>query len=150
MYYGPDSQLIKWYADQLADIWPLVMSEFQIKHPPVVRLASLRKFGMFGVCYGWDRKTPSLIIMDMNAEKLQGFDTFLQDLCHEMTHAEQWARGDLVKRGKKYFWKDTPLPDTQAALNSLDEETYKKLPWEAEAYAREVLAYESIVAQMHF
>lgn len=150
-FYGPDSARALSYAERLNDLWPLVLSEFHITHPPIVRFASLKTFGFFGVCYGQGMDTPSLIMMDIKPEKNEDFDTFLQDLCHEMVHAEQWSRGDLTKNEDgDYFWKGQLLDGTTASLSALTQEEYRELPWEAEAYAREVLAFESIVAQAHF
>lgn len=150
-YYGPDRPRAMSYAERLNDLWPLLLSEFHITHPPTVRFASLKSFGFFGVCYGFGTDIPSMIIMDINPEKTEDFDAFLQDLCHEMTHAEQWSRGDLSKNEQgEYFWKGVHMDATTASLSSLTEEEYVRLPWEAEAYAREVTAFESIINQMHF
>lgn len=150
-YYGPHSVRVVSYAERLNDLWPLLLSEFHIKHTPIVRFTNLKRLGVFGICYGFDMNTSSIIMMDARPEKTEDFDSFLQDLCHEMTHAEQWARGDMTKDAEyRYFWKGQPIAASTDSLLSLNEEEYKKLPWEAEAYSRQDLAYESIIAQLHF
>lgn len=150
-YYGPHAGRVISYAERLNDLWPLLISEFHIKHTPIVRFTNLKRFGVFGICYGFDMDTPSMIMMDTRPEKTDDFDSFLKDLCHEMTHAEQWSRGDMTKNADyEYFWKGQHITASTDSLLSLTQEEYKSLPWEAEAYARQELAYESIINQMHF
>lgn len=83
-----------------------------------------------GYCeYYNDAKVPFCIIGIAGPE--EGQDDPLQTLAHEMVHAKQYARGELVNigstaaclwQGKSYYWPE------------VSTEEYFFSPWEVEAY----------------
>lgn len=60
-------------------------------------------------------------------------------LMHELIHFEQihlkYLKYDIL--ADLIYWKNTPYP-----IGTDDWETYSKLPWEADAFARESVIYE--------
>lgn len=84
------------------------------------------EFGVYAALNTMDHESKSFFIM-INPD-LEINDFFLS-LCHEMTHAWQVCRGDLMDTGETFYWMNRKVDMSKTA--------YLDLPWEEEAHRLE-------------
>lgn len=87
--------------------------------------------GMVGYCHGDDEEA----YIELDETLIGDEDYFKETLAHELVHAKQLLKGELVdETGFKTIWKGEEYVNLR---NKLPEAVYKALPWEAEAYTRQ-------------
>ena len=74
--------------------------------------------------YGYWDQVNRRIELDM---KMETFEKLLTNLCHEMSHAMQNYRGDLVATTEGFIWKGKKY------ISTLNNEDYRNYPWEIDA-----------------
>lgn len=99
---------------------------------PLVEIEFKNKVSAYGYCEG-DRDYVKITIAKkcpVTGRKL-GFIEMMQTLAHEMVHARQFLRGELVAEGV-WKWK---------GRNGADYK-YENQPWEKEAYRLEKVLFQ--------
>lgn len=111
----------KLFGPKLADNCSFVISLQHFK----------KKDDVVGSCYGIDeRPLPRHFCIEL--EKKQSPKKLLQTLGHELTHAKQFAKGEL-----KFFVRNHKFSKWNGDLIHEDALNYWECPWEIEAYGRE-------------
>ena len=86
---------------------------------------------MVGYCHGDEEE----VYIELDETLIGDEDYFKETLAHELVHTKQLLKGELKdKEGFNVVWKGEDYINLGQALT---EETYKALPWEIEAYARQ-------------
>ncbi|MDA7496140.1 SprT-like domain-containing protein [bacterium] len=86
---------------------------------------------MVGYCHGDDEEA----YIELDETLIGDEDYFKETLAHELVHAKQLLKGELVDDvGFKTIWKGEEYVNLRGKL---PEAVYKALPWEAEAYTRQ-------------
>ena len=103
----------------------------------------LKKEGVKANCIWEDnRNKPREFEIDIDASmKMHGI---LRALAHECVHVKQYVMGEMRDTNNCYTtkWKSTPY--------HTDRGNYWELPWEIEAYGREVGLYETFVMNKRY
>lgn len=81
---------------------------------------------VLGYCWG-DKDEVNIEISRTHEGRNLKFLEMMQTLTHEMVHARQFLRGELISEKGYRVWKGKSHKDTD----------YKNYPWEIEAYALE-------------
>jgi len=86
---------------------------------------------MVGYCHGDEEGA----YVELDETLIGDEDYFKETLAHELVHAKQLLKGELVDDvGFKTIWKGEEYVNLRGKL---PEAVYKALPWEAEAYTRQ-------------
>ena len=104
-----------------------------------VTFSNMRKQGKHG--FAWCSDIEELHF-DIELEKSLSRDKMISTICHEMVHVKQTARGELEMYNKPSLRGEFVCFEGVGIWNGdeyiVNEDTYYDLPWEIEAYGREV------------
>lgn len=93
--------------------------------------------GALGYAYMGDDSRDFIIEIDHRLSRIEGVDTFIEAICHEMVHVWQMATKrmkDTFRGGYKQLWKCK-----DGKYRNYSKTAYERQPWETQAYALEGL-----------
>lgn len=125
----------------------LILAHFEFELDPIIRLCHIPGYNHFGMCYGSDDKS-STVMIDVRCNDFDE-EELLESLCHELVHSKQWERGDFRREGTETIWRDQ-ISIREAIKNANTLSEYQKLPWEAEAYEQQSIFAKSIISHKKY